>query len=152
MHQANECYRSGSCRVLKTVEIQKKGKEVEILTSTMRGGFKQLMEQERLNHTQNPTQLHLIVLGELHEQDFFGQEIGRDTSGASIVTNKRCEILMIPKDEVFRFATQETWTQVAASMQKVKLETALGEYEKHVKWAEARRSILLDSISENFVV
>lgn len=118
----------------------------------MSGGFKQVMEQERLNNIQNPPQFHLIVLGELHEKDFFGQEIGRGTSGASIVTNKKCEIVMIPRDEVLRFATQETWTQVAASMQKVQLESALGEYEKHLKWAEARRSILLDSISENYVV
>ena len=118
----------------------------------MRGGFKGLMEKERVKHTQNHVEVHLIVLGELHEQDFFGQEIGRETSSASIVTNKTCEIVIIPKDDVFRFATQETWAQVAASMEKVQLASALGEYEKHVMWAEARRSILLDSISDNFVV
>jgi hypothetical protein len=114
----------------------------------MRGGFKRHEEQDKLTKAE----VHLIVLAELGENDFFGQELGRDTSGVSIVTNKRCEILMLPKDDVFRFSTPDTWTKFAEAMEKIKLDNALGSYEKQVKWAETRRLIIMDSISENCIV
>jgi hypothetical protein len=106
----------------------------------------------RFNYTSLPKQTHLIVLGELKEGDFFGIELGKENATISIVSNQKVDILMIPKEDVFRFATDDTWTQLIKWQDAHKLSDAMDSYEQTVKWSQIKTAIMQASVSSRFVV
>ena len=110
-------HRSGTCRMLKVVEVQKKASgKIGIFTSIMRSTSSSKSDKGAIN-----TETHLINVGHLEKYDHFGEgnivvnnnvldsftvSLG---SKVSVVSNGRVELLLISKSDVFRFATAETW-------------------------------------------
>ena len=104
------------------------------------------------NETVEHGQTHLVVLGELEEGQFFGWEFGREKSQISVVTNKRVELLMIPKDDIFRFATDQTWAMFEKQAQDLHLGDLRNSYEKQLQWMDIKKDLLAFSTGNNWLV
>jgi hypothetical protein len=143
-------YRSGTCRILKAVDVQVKGNDQVDITDAIKP-FNH-PKTGRLNYTSLPRQTHLIVVGELKEGDYFGIELGKENASISVVSNQQVDIVMIPKEDVFRFATDDTWTQFIKWHDAHKLSDAMNSYEQTVKWSQIKTAIMQASVSSRFVV
>jgi hypothetical protein len=90
-------------------------------------------------------------MGEMKEDDFFGLDMGRDNYRFSVVTTKKVDVLLIPRDEVIRFATENTW-KLLESSNRVNVEEIQDSYEKRLNWLDAKKTILADSSCYNCIV
>jgi hypothetical protein len=91
-------------------------------------------------------------MGEMKENDFFGLDMGRDSYQFSVVATKKVDILLIPRDEIIRFATEKTWNLLLDAFNKVNLEEIGDSYEKQLNWLNTKKAILADSVCSNGAV
>jgi hypothetical protein len=105
---------------------------------------------------------HLVVVGQLKKGDYFGEgylssnisqltwlngSIGHGNSRFSgnikrsltkVVTNNRTEIMCVPKAELHRFATEDTWELFLQKSKEIPKNLLYQSYEKVLKWAEIK--------------
>lgn len=107
-----------------------------------------------------------MVVGQLKEGDHFGEgflgsslteltwlngAIGHGNSRFSgkitkenlttVVTNSRTEFMSIPKAELRRFATEETWKHFLLKNKEISKHMLYQSYEKVLKWAEMKSKV-----------
>lgn len=142
--------RSGTCRILKAVQVQVKSNDKIGISSVTKSSND--TKPERPNGHSSTNDTHLIVLGELKEGDYFGIELGKENATISVVSNQKVDIDMVPKEDIFRFATDDTWSLFIKWHDAHKLSDALNSYEQTVKWSQTKTAIMQGSVSSRFIV
>ena len=100
-------------------------------------------------------QIHLVVVGRITEGAHFGEGligdnihelawapgIGRGNSRFSVVSDTRVEVMLVPKVDLHRFTTDESWEYLQQKNKEIPLDHIHASYEKKLKWMDLKKSL-----------